>query len=156
MEEAWLDRHPGADESVHLRLFPELPKEWRDTALEAKWDDIRTVRKAVTEALEPIRREKTIGSSLEAAPVVTIRDPQLWDAAEAIGEDVMAEICITSQITLQRGADSADDSLVSVVFKPATGRQCVRSRRYFAEADMEGDISKRDAQALRERAAAGL
>ncbi|HEY0854064.1 MAG TPA: isoleucine--tRNA ligase [Devosia sp.] len=156
MEEAWLDRHPGADESVHLRLFPELPTEWRDTALEAKWDDIRTVRKAVTEALEPIRREKTIGSSLEAAPVVTIRDPQLWDAVEAIGEDVMAEICITSQITLQRGADSADDSLVSVVFQPATGRQCVRSRRYFAEADMEGDISKRDAQALRERAAAGL
>jgi len=156
MEEAWLDRHPGANESVHLRLFPDLPAEWRDTALEAKWEDIRTVRKAVTEALEPIRREKTIGSSLEAAPVVTIRDSRLWDAVDAIGEDVMAEICITSQITLQREADDTDGAPVSVAFQPATGRQCARSRRYFAEADMEGEVSKRDAQALRERAAAGL
>ncbi len=38
----------------------------------AKWDAIFKVRKAVTEALEVERREKRIGSSLEAAVDVNI------------------------------------------------------------------------------------
>ncbi|MEO8686583.1 MAG: class I tRNA ligase family protein, partial [Devosia sp.] len=33
MEEVWLERHPGADSSVHLRLFPEVPAEWLNDGL---------------------------------------------------------------------------------------------------------------------------
>ncbi len=153
MEEAWLDRHPGEAESVHLRLFPDLPAEWRDDALAAKWEKVRDVRKAVTEALEPIRREKTIGSSLEASPVVSISDQGLWDAVQGID---MAEICITSFIDLKLDTGIADPVSVAFSLASARGRQCTRSRRYFAEADMQGDVSRRDAQALRERADAGI
>ena len=39
-EEAWLTRFSGEDESVHLRLFPEIPKNWRNDALAAKWQNV--------------------------------------------------------------------------------------------------------------------
>ncbi len=73
MEEAWLERHPDA-RSVHLEQFPAVPQEWRDAALAEKWRKIRQVRRVVTGALEIERKEKTIGSSLEAAPVVYVND----------------------------------------------------------------------------------
>ena len=65
-EEAWEQRHPGKG-SVHLQQFPKTPEGWLDAGVAAKWDAIFRVRKAVTEALEVERREKRIGSSLEAA-----------------------------------------------------------------------------------------
>jgi isoleucyl-tRNA synthetase len=164
MEECWLERHSGAAESVHLRQMPVLPSEWADPALAAKWDKVREVRKVVTGALEIVRKDKVIGSSLEAAPRVYVTDPRLRAALDGID---LAEISITSFIELPGGAAPADAFVlpevngVAVVFDRADayGRQCLRSRRYFAEADMDAEmteLSKRDAQAMRERQAAGL
>ena len=51
-EEAWLARHPAADGSVHLRLFPTVPAAWHDPALGARWERVRRVRRVVTGALE--------------------------------------------------------------------------------------------------------
>jgi isoleucyl-tRNA synthetase len=75
-EEAW--QHRPADvfedisDSVHLRRFPALPAHWQNTALAGKWFAIREVREAVIAALEPHRADKSIGSSLEAAPVIKV------------------------------------------------------------------------------------
>jgi isoleucyl-tRNA synthetase len=155
MEEAWLERHPGADSSVHLRQFPTLPADWLDAKLADKWEKVREVRKVVTGALEIVRRDKVIGSSLEAAPKVFVADAELMAALEGVD---LAEISITSMIDVRSGEAPAEafrlDEVkgVGVVFAKAGGRQCARSRRFFAEADMEGDVSRRDAQALRERA----
>ncbi|MEQ1769780.1 MAG: isoleucine--tRNA ligase [Devosia sp.] len=161
MEEAWLERNPGTDSSVHLRLFPDLPAEWHDAALLAKWEKVREVRKVVNGALEVARRDKVIGSSLEAAPKVFVADADLRAALKGVD---LAEISITSFVTLSEAtAPSGAFALpevagVGVVFDRAEtyGRQCLRSRRYFADADMDGAVSKRDAEALRERKAAGL
>jgi isoleucyl-tRNA synthetase len=164
MEECWLERHSETAESVHLRQMPVLPSEWADPALAAKWDKVREVRKVVTGALEIVRKDKVIGSSLEAAPKVFVTDPELRAALDGID---LAEISITSFVELPGGAAPADAFVlpevngVAVVFDRADayGRQCLRSRRYFAEADMDAEmteLSKRDAQAMRERQAAGL
>jgi isoleucyl-tRNA synthetase len=64
-EEVWQTRYPEAP-SVHLLEWPEIDAGWRDEALAAKWALIRAARENVTEAIEPLRREKVIGSSLEA------------------------------------------------------------------------------------------
>ena len=156
MEECWLERHAGVTESVHLRQFPDVPAEWSDTALAAKWEDIKTVRGYVTRELEIARRDKLIGSSLEAAPQITVRDAKLW---AAVGEADMAEICITSGVTLTRGADAADGEPVSVVFAKADGIRCARSWKFTTDVGSDPDypdLSARDAQAMRERKAAGL
>ncbi|KTE37497.1 MULTISPECIES: isoleucine--tRNA ligase [unclassified Sphingopyxis] len=77
-EEVWGTRYPEAG-SVHLLEWPSVDAAWNDAALAAKWAGVRSQREAVTEAIEPYRREKTIRSSLEAE--VTIPDPALDPAA---------------------------------------------------------------------------
>lgn len=155
MEEAWLSLKPDAV-SVHLEQFPTVPAEWRNDALEAKWDKIRQVRSVVTGALEIERREKRIGASLEAAPVVHIADPELLAALD--GQD-FAEICITSAITLAAGEGPAeafrlgDVAKVSVEPKLAEGQKCARSWRITTDVGSDADypdVSARDAAALRE------
>jgi isoleucyl-tRNA synthetase len=127
-EEAWLARHPGDEESVHLRLFPDVVDAWRDDALAEKWAAIREVRGVVTGALEVARNEKTIGSSLQAAPVVYLSDDR-FDRLEGVD---MSEVCITSAIELRRGKapDEAyaqpDVMGVEVVFGAADGGKCDR------------------------------
>jgi isoleucyl-tRNA synthetase len=159
-EEAWLSRYPDAT-SIHLEAFPEIPSEWRDDALAAKWEKIRRVRSVVTGALEIERGQKRIGSSLEAAPIVYIADPELRAAVTATD---FAEICITSDIAVEAGEGPAeafrlpDVAGVAVVPVLAPGRKCARSWKIspLVGSDAEfPDVTPRDAQALRELAALG-
>ncbi|MEQ8481016.1 MAG: isoleucine--tRNA ligase [Hoeflea sp.] len=161
MEEAWLSNKPDA-ESVHLEQFPEVPATWRDDALAAKWKKIRTVRRVVTGALEVERREKRIGASLEAAPLVYISNPELVEAVK--GTD-FSEVCITSGIVIEQG-EAPDDAFrlddvnnVAVVPDLAEGRRCARSWRVTDDVGSDPDypdVSARDAAALRELEALGL
>src|SRR6516164_5006382 len=96
-EEAWLARYPSQEGSVHLELFAELPPAWRDDALAEKWRKVRTVRRVVTGALEIERAQKRIGSSLEAAPLIFVSDPELFAALVDVD---WAEVAITSAATL--------------------------------------------------------
>ena len=171
MEEAWLSRDPEAV-SVHLQQFPEVPAGWRDDALAAKWKKIRTVRRVVTGALEVERREKRIGSSLEAAPIVYVgRDYEtLFELLDA------DEIFITSGAEIREAASTCglehtdiddpsacfvDESVggdvaVKVRFATELGlRKCARSWRYTADVGSDPDypdVSARDADALKKRA----
>ncbi len=155
MEEAWLLRNPDGD-SVHLQQFPDIPAEWLAPELDAKWQKIRDVRYVVTGALEVERREKRIGSSLEAAPIVYINDPELVAAVE--GTD-FSEVCITSGIVIEQGEGPADafrlDDVANVAVVPAEaqGRKCARSWRITDDVGSDPaypDVSARDAAALRE------
>jgi isoleucyl-tRNA synthetase len=128
MEEVWLERFPGDDSSVHLQDIPETPEAWRDAALAAKWDRIRGARRVVTAALEVQRRDKVIGASLEAAPLVQVADP---DLAKVLKTVPMDDICITSGLTVmaaepQADAFRLDDPGIGVVFHAAQGEKCQR------------------------------
>ena len=129
MEEVWLERFPGAQSSVHLTDFPETPADWLDAGLGAKWSAVRQARRVVTAALEVQRRDKVIGASLEAAPVVHVEDPEVLDALRGVP---FADICITSDIVLS--ADPAPSEAfripgiegIGVVFEEAEGEKCQR------------------------------
>ena len=128
MEEVWLDRFPGEDSSVHLQDIPETPADWRDAALAAKWAEVRRVRRVVTAALEVQRRDKVIGASLEAAPLVQIADPGLAGVIRGVAMD---DICITSGLSVmemepQDDAFRLDDPAIGVVFHRADGEKCQR------------------------------
>ncbi|MGC9419671.1 MAG: isoleucine--tRNA ligase [Rhodovulum sp.] len=129
MEDVWLDRFPGEDSSVHLQDIPETPQSWRDDALAAKWAGLRRVRRVVTAALEIQRRDKVIGASLEAAPVVHVRDADTLAALKTVD---FADICITSAVQLT-GDPSPNEAFrlpevdgVGVVFEKADGAKCER------------------------------
>ncbi len=132
-EEAWLCRHPGPDESVHLRRFPGIPGAWRDAALAARWERVREVRRVVTGALEKARADKRIGSSLEAAPTL-----YLQGAAE-LGAIDWAEICITSQVRTVDSPPPAEAETLpdvpgaGVAFARSEGEKCARCWRVLPE-----------------------
>ena len=136
MEEVWLERFPGDESSVHLEDFPQTPADWLDPALAEKWIGIRQARRAVTGALEIERREKRIGASLEAAPIVHVTDPNL---RTALRETDFADLCITSQITLAdgpapTGAFVLDDFRgIAVVPERADGEKCARCWRILPD-----------------------
>jgi isoleucyl-tRNA synthetase len=147
---------------VHLELFPKLPESWLDEALEARWEKIARVRRVVTGALEIERREKRIGSSLEAAPKVFVADGELLKALDGVD---FAEVCITSGIEVLAG-NGPDDAFrlpevpgVAVVPALAEGRRCARSWKILPTVGSDADypdLSPRDADAMRERKAVGL
>jgi isoleucyl-tRNA synthetase len=88
-EEVWQARYPSEDGSVHFLEWPELPKLPGDDAVATSWADIRTLREQVTEAIEPLRREKIVRSSLEAEVAVP---------KSALPPEALAEIFIVAKV----------------------------------------------------------
>jgi isoleucyl-tRNA synthetase len=155
-EESWASRYSAAAKSVHLELFPEVPAAWRDDKLADKWRKVRTVRRVITGALEIERAQKRIGSSLEAHPIVLITDEDLF---EAVLDVDLAEVCITSALTLRNvGSSEGVFSLpdvpgVAVIPNLAEGTKCARSWKILTTIGADPDypdVSPRDAKALRE------
>ena len=82
-EEVWQARFSSEDGSVHLLEWPELPMTEPDPVLAAKWHEVLALRAQVTEAIEPLRREKTVRSSLEAevsVPALPLPPSELAEA----------------------------------------------------------------------------
>jgi isoleucyl-tRNA synthetase len=141
MEEVWLERFPGETGSVHLQPFPETPAAWLNPALAAKWATVREVRRVVLGALEVERREKRIGASLEAAPVIFIADAAVRAVCAGAG---MADLCITSDAVLSgdeapEGAFTlADVPGVAVVPALAGGDKCARCWKLLPDVGRHG------------------
>jgi isoleucyl-tRNA synthetase len=156
-EEAWDHRPKGVfeeAESIHMRTYSSVPSEWRNEKLEEKWTKILQIRDVVLASLEPHRAAKAIGSSLEAHPHVYVNA----DFAAALEGVDLAEICIVSRATVQKGEAPAEafkepkTEGVAVVFKKAEGKKCVRCWKVLPEVGSDPeypDLTKRDAAAVR-------
>ena len=123
-EEIWQTRFPDS-ESVHLLEWPDVDAGWVDATLATRWAELRALRTQVTEAIEPLRREKVIGSSLAAAVSVPASAP----------EADLAELFITGTVT--RGQDDA------VAITPTTDAKCGRCWRHLPEVTEDGALCGR-------------
>ena len=129
MEDVWLSRFPGEDSSIHLQDFAETPADWLNETLAQKWETVRRARRVVTAALEIKRTDKTIGASLEAAPVVHVEDQATLTALQTSDFE---DVCITSALTLTAATAPADAFRLpeiqglAVVFELAEGEKCGR------------------------------
>jgi len=122
-EEAWCARF-GEQDSVHLQLFPDLPAEWRDDALAARWETIRAIRRRITVPIEEARRANTLGSSLQASVLL----PLSSENASLQTEDQWAEIAIVSDVRT-----SCDDNEPLATISAAPGSKCARCWRVLPE-----------------------
>ena len=116
-EEAWASRYPdGEKESIHLQEFSSEISVPVDNDFAQKWERILFVRKEVNAEIEKLRESKTIGSSLEAFPTITLNSEDL-----ALLSDVdFAEICITSKASIKKGSE------LSISVKTVDGEKCER------------------------------
>jgi isoleucyl-tRNA synthetase len=152
-EEAWGTRYPNTA-SIHMQVLHDDPSEWANPEVAARMSALRDLRRVVTGALEVQRRDKVIGSSLEAAPHVYITNDAI---RSAIGSEDLAELFITSGLTLMNGV-GPDDAFridevdgVAVAFARAGGIKCARSWKFFDPATaLEGfpEVTPRDALAV--------
>ena len=149
-EEVWRARMGEDAASVHLRQFPEADPAWRDDDLANKWDRVRTARRVVTGALELDRRERRIGSSLQAHPTLYVADEAVLQALDGLD---LAEISITSAASVVSGAapDGAfrldDVPGVGVVSSLAEGGKCERCWMVLPEVG-EADLCNRCTSAV--------
>ena len=121
-EEAWSARF-GEEASVHLQDFYAVPERWRDDALAEKWLAIRARRSTATTALEAMRRDGKIGSSLQAA--VDLGLPEAEETLLSAPE--WAEVLIVSAATTGRSAEA------SVATSLAPGEKCARCWKILPE-----------------------
>ena len=118
-EEVWGTRYPDAG-SVHLLEWPVVQQVDAD---EAKWTALRELRTQVTEAIEPLRRDKVIGSSLEAEVTVpSSEDPAL-----------LAELFITSTV------HNGDEIKVT----KTSNHKCGRCWRHMPDVRADGELDAR-------------
>jgi len=123
-EEVWQARFPSDDSSVHYLEWPSLPSLDADDVIGSKWGKIRDLRVAVTEAIEPLRREKTVRSSLEAEVTVP---SMLLDA------DALAEAFIVAKVT------PGD----AVTVTRTDFHKCGRCWRHLPEVTVDGELCDR-------------
>jgi len=98
-EEVWQARFPSEDGSVHFLEWPELPAVPGDDGVLTLWAEVRALRAQVTEAIEPLRREKVVRSSLEAEVTV----PSLpVDAAELAEAFIVAKVAQGDGVAVRR------------------------------------------------------
>jgi isoleucyl-tRNA synthetase len=126
-EEVWQSRYPNPEESVHFLEWPEVDATWINSGLDDKWTGLRSQRNQVNEAIEPLRREKVIRSSLEA-------DVTMGEQVPSDGVN-FAEIAIVARIETGVGD--------GIVVKPSDWHKCGRCWRLLPEVEEDGALCNR-------------
>ena len=154
MEEVWQARFPSEDGSVHLETYPAAPEAWNNEEIAAAIEGVQAFRNSAFDAIETLRKEGAIKSSLEAsvrAPKTTLATEMkvlgVTDASDyavpANPSDVLADYLIVSKCQL---SVESDDMLVTDLKAADEWTKCNRSWKYFRG---EGDITPRDAAAVK-------
>jgi isoleucyl-tRNA synthetase len=135
-DEVWGTRYPQGG-SVHLLEWPAIDPAWRDAALGERWSRLRVLRSFATLAIEPARRDKLIGSSLEAALTV---DANHGDAALLASVD-FAELAIVADVRVS--IDPVLEAGVRVAVATSDHDKCERCWRYLPDVAAETGLCGR-------------
>ena len=145
-EEIWQEMKlidKNLPESVFLSEFPEQDKSKLNDDLNNLWNEALILKGAVSRALETMRAEKIIGTSLEAAVEIK-KSKELERLANSFTNDELADIVIVSSFKWQ---DS--DFTLEKVFKDSEsgielsagftkGTKCPRCWKYSEHSDENG------------------
>ncbi len=117
--------------SILLSDWPEVNSQWQNAQLETDFEKVLKSRQVVSRAIEPLRADKKVGSSLEVAITIKAEDDSVLKA----NEKDLADIYIVSQVTLSDEAPSdvlneySEDGYTVWVTK-AKGEKCTRCWKY--------------------------
>ena len=134
-DELW--RHlPGKrEESVHIAVFPEASELRRldDRDLTARWNTLLAVRERVLAEIEPLRKNKQIGSSLQAKVVLSATPAELV-LLERHARD-LPMLFIVSEVELRAAPSDVEahgEARPRVTIERAGGVKCERCWRYVS------------------------
>jgi isoleucyl-tRNA synthetase len=131
-----------------------------DEGLGQKWERVLAYRKSVNEVIEPLRREKTVRSSLEAEIIVSFSKN---DDLERMGTALASELFIVSEVQFETvvahniGQSDAAEIVVAhpegayvpanlgigIQVVPTENHKCGRCWRHLPEVTEDGDLCDR-------------
>jgi isoleucyl-tRNA synthetase len=122
--------------SVHLARFPKEDPGWTDEQLEQRWERLLAVRTVVQSALEAQRRDRVIGSSLEAR-VTLHAEPKVYELLSQYATELPA-LLIVSQVAVHAAEKVVSDGHllsdaetgIMVDVEKAHGTKCERCWNY--------------------------
>jgi len=130
---------PGRDaESVHMSGFPERTalKALHNPSLLERWNKLTTLREKVVAQIEPLRKDKQIGSSLQAKVVLSAGDGDLAFLESYIAQLPM--LFIVSEVELRASNGSSEPrSDTQIEIARAAGMKCDRCWRYVPAVSTE-------------------
>ncbi|EAZ90580.1 isoleucine--tRNA ligase [Crocosphaera chwakensis] len=135
-----------SEKSVFQAGWVKTSKQWGNAELSVSWTKIRAMRNEVNNALELARKEKEIGSSLDAKVLLYVPDQDLRQQLEKFNPtdsltgnhvDELRYFVLASQVELVDSLDSikqadyqSESDLVSVGVIKAEGKKCDRCWNY--------------------------
>ena len=130
-DELWRALPGSRDASVHIALFPKRAdlEALADAALVTAWDRLRTIRDQVLAEIEPLRKDKQIGSSLQAKVVLTPAAGDLEFLTRYNAQLPM--LFIVSDVEIRTG------DAPGIVIERAEGAKCERCWRYVPSVSSE-------------------
>ena len=133
------DSQRSGFDSVLLLDWVKVKPEWENEKLEEEFTKILKTREVVTRAIEPLRADKKIGSSLEVGVYVKSEDSDILKA----NEKDLADIFITSQAYASDSAplnvlNEYSENGITVWVVAAEGEKCERCWKYRKLGEHEG------------------
>jgi isoleucyl-tRNA synthetase len=132
-DEIWHFLPGRREESVHIALFPAVADVITlvDTELVDRWDRLVHVREEVLARIEPLRKSKQIGSSLQARVILSARAGELA-LLERYARDLPMLFIVSDVEVRPAPADfeTQGDAAPRVAIERAAGVKCERCWRY--------------------------
>ena len=131
-EEAWQSRY-GNDDSIHMQLFPNINESWINNDLDERWSKYKQIRKFIYSAIEEKRKDKIIGSSLEADVILFLPQNEYQDLDQKIIEDIaiVSKLRIDSSNPPKDSKIDENNSSLGVQVSKVSGEKCERCWKYF-------------------------
>ena len=135
IEEAWQSRM-GSNTSIHNENFCSIDETWIRNDLDESWSFYKKLKRLINGAIEVERKNKTIGSSLEASVILFINDDK---KINLVNNEMVEQVSIVSKIEIKKEGlpqncyTLDDDKSIGVVVSRVDGHKCERCWKYFSK-----------------------
>jgi len=137
-EEIW--KFAGNTDSIHMQKYHVLDEAFNNADIANKIDQLVNVKKDVLKALETMRQNKTIGTSIEASVVIYAESESVRKMLTESPEDTrrflqVSKVSVVDAVSA--GMEKYDT--VSIKAEKASGKKCVRCWNYFDDLGSHND-----------------
>ncbi|MEE4245602.1 MAG: isoleucine--tRNA ligase [Kangiellaceae bacterium] len=126
-EEAWQQIPGETGDTIFTEVWYDGLFEYQDGSISlADWDNIQQVKTAVNKAIEGMRNDKVIGSSLEAEVTLYAKD-DLFDSLVKLGDELrFTLITSVAKVIDGKGGEATDLETLGLTIKASEATKCER------------------------------
>jgi isoleucyl-tRNA synthetase len=137
-EEVW--KFLGKEESVHEQIYYSVRNEYNNPDIEKKMENLVNIKKDILKALETKRKDKEIGTSIEASISIYVEDEKTRTQLKESPEEIRRFFQVSKVTITDSGVEGmAKYDVSSVKVEKATGKKCERCWNYYDKLGTHND-----------------